>query len=82
MSESKVYARQIGGSSSNGLSGTLESMAGNYDAINKFIKDGAEVSRERPGYPIEYTAVNVNDSRPVTIKYQQKRRKVWLVRGG
>jgi len=71
LSQSKVYARQIGGSSFNGLSGTLESIAGNYDEINKFIKNGAEVSKENPGYPIEYTAVNINDSKPVTIKYQQ-----------
>lgn len=65
-----VYAKQLGGSASSGLEASIGALAGNFDQIRTFIVQGAEASKTNPGYPIEYTAVNVNSNLPVTIKVE------------
>ncbi|WER13856.1 thiol-activated cytolysin family protein [Elizabethkingia miricola] len=71
LQNSKVYVKQFGGNATAGLESSLGSFAGNFDSVRDFIVKGAEVSKDNPGYPIEYTAVNVNSNLPVTIKVEE-----------
>lgn len=63
-----VYVKQFGGSASGGLESSLGALSGNFDSIRNFVVSGAEASKSNPGYPIEYTAVNIGSNLPVTVK--------------
>ncbi|MFK7077749.1 thiol-activated cytolysin family protein [Flavobacterium oreochromis] len=68
LENTRVYVKQLGGNATSGLESSLGAFAGNFDLVRGFIIKGAEVSKENPGYPIEYTAVNIGSNLPVTIK--------------
>ncbi|AEW86296.1 thiol-activated cytolysin [Flavobacterium columnare] len=63
----KVYAKQLGGSATGGLDSAFGAFAGNFEKVRDFVVNGAEVSKQNPGYPIEYTAVNIESNLDVTI---------------
>lgn len=70
LQKARVYVKQLGGNATEGLESSLGTLAGNFESVRKFIVDGAEVSKNNPGYPIEYTAINVNSNLPVTVKVE------------
>ncbi|MBB1140854.1 thiol-activated cytolysin family protein [Myroides sp. WP-1] len=72
LSSSRVYVKQLGGNATKGVLTTFESQAGNFESIRDFVVKGAEVSKQNPGYPIEYSAVHVGTNQPVTIKMTAK----------
>lgn len=67
LQNTRVYVKQLGGNATSGLESSLGAFAGNFDKVRDFIVKGAEVSKENPGYPIEYTAVNIESNLDVTI---------------
>lgn len=70
LQNAKVYVKQLGGSATAGLESALGALAGNFDSIRNFVTEGAEASKQNPGYPIEFTAVNTDSNLPVTIKVE------------
>ncbi|MGG5506257.1 MULTISPECIES: thiol-activated cytolysin family protein [unclassified Myroides] len=72
LSSSRVYVKQLGGNATSGALTAFESQAGNFESIRNFVVNGAEVSKQNPGYPIEYAAVHVGSNQPVTIKMTAK----------
>lgn len=69
LQNSKTEVKQLGGSSTDGLATAFQNKAGDFDSIQKFIVNGAEVSKTNPGYPIAYTAVDTETSEKVTFEY-------------
>ncbi|WP_375605028.1 thiol-activated cytolysin family protein [Flavobacterium davisii] len=67
LQNTKVYAKQLGGNATGGLDAAFGAFAGNFEKVREFVVNGAEVSKENPGYPIEYTAVNIESNLDVTI---------------
>ncbi|RMZ59356.1 hypothetical protein D1632_06860 [Chryseobacterium nematophagum] len=60
MENTKVYAKQIGGSATDGMDAFLGTMAKNFDQVKDFMKGGAEVSKTNMGAIIHYTAINTH----------------------
>ncbi|RMZ60985.1 hypothetical protein D1632_03175 [Chryseobacterium nematophagum] len=58
MENTRVYAKQIGGSASQGLDASLCAMAKDFSQVQVFMHKGAEVSRANMGAIIHYTALN------------------------
>ncbi|WP_329904469.1 thiol-activated cytolysin family protein [Porphyromonas pogonae] len=69
---SKVYVKQLGGNATDGLLSSFSSQTGDFEKVREFVIKGAEVSKSNPGYPIEYTAANIKNNKPVTVKYEEK----------
>ncbi|ANO49425.1 thiol-activated cytolysin [Flavobacterium columnare] len=67
LQNTKVYAKQLGGSASGGLDAAFSAFAGNFEKVRDFVVNGADVSKDNPGYPIEYTAVNIESNLDATI---------------
>ncbi|MCJ1806130.1 thiol-activated cytolysin family protein [Flavobacterium covae] len=67
LQNTKVYAKQLGGNASGGLDAAFGAFAGNFEKVRDFVVNGADVSKENPGYPIEYTAVNIESNLDATI---------------
>ncbi|CAA7392612.1 thiol-activated cytolysin family protein [Chryseobacterium fistulae] len=68
LQNARVYVKQLGGSATAGLESSMSTLAGSFDAVRNFIVTGAETSKTNPGYPIEYTAINIASNLPVTVK--------------
>jgi hypothetical protein len=71
-----VKVKQIGGDAQPGITAGLSAMAGDLKAINTFLKEGANVSRTNPGYPISYKVNYVSNNSPFkvvsNVKYIQR----------
>ncbi|AMO20205.1 thiol-activated cytolysin family protein [Flavobacterium columnare] len=67
LQNTKVYAKQLGGNASGGLDAAFGVFGGNFEKVRDFVVNGADVSKENPGYPIEYTAVNIESNLDATI---------------
>ncbi|MFK7079648.1 thiol-activated cytolysin family protein [Flavobacterium oreochromis] len=67
LQNTKVYAKQLGGNAAGGLDAAFGAFAGNFEKVRDFVVNGAEVSKDNPGYPIEYTAVNIESNLDATI---------------
>ncbi|RMZ61155.1 thiol-activated cytolysin [Chryseobacterium nematophagum] len=72
LQNARVYVKQLGGSATAGLEASLGTLAGNFDSVRNFVVTGAEVSKTNPGYPIEYSAVNIGSNLPVTVKVEDQ----------
>ncbi|RMZ61153.1 hypothetical protein D1632_04100 [Chryseobacterium nematophagum] len=72
LQNARVYVKQLGGSATAGLESSMSTLAGNFDSVRDFVVTGAEASKTNPGYPIEYTAVNIGSNLPVTIKVEDQ----------
>ncbi|WP_375605430.1 thiol-activated cytolysin family protein [Flavobacterium davisii] len=66
LQNTKVYAKQLGGNAAGGLDAAFGAFAGNFEKVRDFVVNGAEVSKDNPGYPIEYTAVNIESNLDAT----------------
>ncbi|CAM1367169.1 hypothetical protein TPENAI_60156 [Tenacibaculum litopenaei] len=65
--ESSVKVKQLGGSASSGIASSLAAMANNLEKVVEFLKEGAEVSVNNPGYPISYKVNYTYDNRPFKV---------------
>ncbi|CAL2075447.1 thiol-activated cytolysin family protein [Tenacibaculum sp. 190524A02b] len=65
--ESTVKVKQLGGSATSGIASSLAAMANNLDRVVDFLKEGAEVSINNPGYPISYKVNYTFDNRPFKV---------------
>ncbi|RMZ61154.1 hypothetical protein D1632_04105 [Chryseobacterium nematophagum] len=72
LQNARVYVKQLGGSATAGLEASMSTLAGSFDSVRNFIVTGAEASKTNPGYPIEYTAVNIGSNLPVTVKLTEQ----------
>ncbi|CAA7194246.1 thiol-activated cytolysin family protein [Chryseobacterium potabilaquae] len=70
LQNARVYVKQLGGSATAGLEASISTLAGSFDAVRNFVTTGAEASKINPGYPIEYTAVNIKSNLPATVKVE------------
>ncbi|WP_428740376.1 thiol-activated cytolysin family protein [Tenacibaculum sp.] len=66
-SESTVKVKQLGGNATSGIASSLAAMANNLDKVVDFLKEGAEVSVDNPGYPISYKVNYTYDNRPFKV---------------
>ncbi|RNA62587.1 hypothetical protein D1631_11900 [Chryseobacterium nematophagum] len=69
MDNTRVYAKQIGGSATAGMEAALDAMAKDFTKVKTFMKNGAEFSKENMGAIIQYTALNTSPqlfNQPVT----------------
>ena len=64
---SKVTVKQLGGSAESGIASSLSAMANDMNGVIEFLKTGAEVSRENPGYPIAYKVNYVKGNRAFKV---------------
>ncbi len=69
---SKVTVKQLGGSAESGIASSLSAMANDMNGVIEFLKTGAEVSRENPGYPIAYKINYVEGNRGFKIMQNVK----------
>lgn len=71
-----VKVKQIGGDAQPGITAGLSAVSGDLKAINTFLKEGANVSRTNPGYPISYKVNYVSNNSPFkvvsNVKYIQR----------
>ncbi|WP_370402850.1 thiol-activated cytolysin family protein [Tenacibaculum dicentrarchi] len=71
-----VKVKQIGGDAQPGITAGLSAVSGDLKAINTFLKEGANVSRTNPGYPISYKVNYVSNNSPFkvvsNVKYVQR----------
>lgn len=65
--EASVKVKQLGGSATSGIASSLAAMANNLDKVVEFLKEGAEVSIDNPGYPISYKVNYTYDNRPFKV---------------
>ncbi|CAA7194245.1 thiol-activated cytolysin family protein [Chryseobacterium potabilaquae] len=72
LQNARVYVKQLGGNATAGLEASMSTLAGNFDSVRNFVIAGSEASKTNPGYPIEYTAVNISSNLPVTIKVEDQ----------
>lgn len=72
LQNARVYVKQLGGNAAAGLVTAFENEAGNFDKIRGFVVNGAEVSKNNPGYPIEYSAAYIGTNQPVTVEVDEK----------
>ncbi|WP_413512132.1 thiol-activated cytolysin family protein [Myroides odoratus] len=72
LQNARVYVKQLGGNAAAGLLTAFENEAGNFDKIRGFVVNGAEVSKNNPGYPIEYSAAYIGTNQPVTVEVEEK----------
>ncbi len=66
-SESTVKVKQLGGNATSGIASSLAAMANNLDRVVDFLKEGAEVSVNNPGYPISYKVNYTYDNKPFKV---------------
>ncbi|WP_438425916.1 thiol-activated cytolysin family protein [Aquimarina macrocephali] len=62
-----VKVRQLGGDPADGIASSLSGLANNLEKVVEFLKKGANVSRQNPGYPISYKVNYVKGNRPFKV---------------
>lgn len=62
-----VKVRQLGGDPASGIASSLSGLANNLEKVVEFLANGANVSRENPGYPISYKVNYVKKNRAFKV---------------